>query len=439
MSTPFSTMEQRYRDQVLEHYDRLSLTGLPERDPGLHGVPLEKVFVKLNTQVAQAGGMDAAFAGERARLVRELEALEQEGKSTRDGRVEQLRVEIDGLEAKARKPKTVTLSVAEALHKYQRLVVIGGPGSGKTTLARWLALTFARNCQAETDRLGANFTQPRLPILLELRRFAERFKKLSDEPTVPDMATEIAEYISQHGYFVGTSAEFIRDELARGRCLLLIDGLDEVPDLAARREVMEAINALLRRPDRHYRQNLCLLTSRPHGYREAQLGGYFQNAQVKPFEIKDVRLFIGHWYDTAYGSDAQEEASNLLEAMEANARVTELATNPLLCTIIAIVYRNNRILPNRRVELYLKCCEALLDTWERNKAIRESGLIGRYDWQTKLELLAPARLLATRRARTPFCPRRGVRHTIESNLDRQRLRIRHQCRIRSSPLSLRHP
>jgi len=77
-----------------------------------------------------------------------------------------------------------------------------------------------------------------------------------------------------------------------------------------------------------------------------------------------------------------------VDAIHTNERVLALSTNPLLCTIIAVVFRNNRVLPDRRVELYFKCCEALLDTWERNKDIRNSGLIGNFGLQQKLELLA---------------------------------------------------
>ena len=78
----------------------------------------------------------------------------------------------------------------------------------------------------------------------------------------------------------------------------------------------------------------------------------------------------------------------MVDAIGANERVEGLATKPLLCTIIAVVFRNNRVLPDRRVELYFKCCEALLDTWERNKDIRNSGLIGGFGLQQKLALLA---------------------------------------------------
>lgn len=217
MSHPFTLIEQRYRDQVVEHYNRLSLTGLPEREAGLHGVPLEKVFVQLDTEVAQAGQVEPGLERARARLQGELEALKQTGKSERDGRVQQLQAEIERFGAQARQAKTVTLSVAEALHQYRRVVVIGGPGSGKTTLTHWLALIFARNCQALPNRLGTNFAESRLPILLELRRFANA---LSQPSGVPNLAIEMAQYISQHDYFAGTSAEFIGEQRWRWRLVI---------------------------------------------------------------------------------------------------------------------------------------------------------------------------------------------------------------------------
>ncbi|MEM7539768.1 MAG: NACHT domain-containing protein, partial [Chloroflexota bacterium] len=385
-------IEQRYCQQVITHYNQLTLTGLPERETGLNTVPLDKVFVKLNTQIAQAGRLDSAAQQELTRLEQELHRLEASGNGDTQ-QMQELQMRMARLEAEARQPKTVTLSVAEALHQHPHLMIIGGPGSGKTTLSRWLAVVFAQKRQATAEALGLHFIENRLPILLELRRFAPVFEQECKTPEASDLTTIIANYISRNPIYKETPATFIRDALTAGRCIVLLDGVDEIAQLEARQVLSDSIRIFTQAfSNTQQRNNLILVASRPHGFQNVGLGGTFQRSEVRPFSAEDVADFITHWYDNAYshlGDEYRDEAQTLIEAIAANPRVTELATNPLLCTIIAIVYRNNRVLPNRRVELYLKCCEALLDTWERNKAIKESGLIGKYDWQTKLELLAP--------------------------------------------------
>ena len=68
-SNQFEEIEARYRLQVADRYNRLSLTGLPERDPGLHEVSLEHVFVKLNTEIAQSGNQDATLQTEQDEII----------------------------------------------------------------------------------------------------------------------------------------------------------------------------------------------------------------------------------------------------------------------------------------------------------------------------------------------------------------------------------
>jgi predicted NACHT family NTPase len=147
-------------------------------------------------------------------------------------------------------PEPLKLSVGEALHRYRRLTIIGDPGSGKTTLLRWLAVTFAAERQAHPDRLGATFSEPLLPILLELRRFAERLRALAEQPAAFDLADEISSYIAHDARFAGTSREAIQDAIAAGSCLILLDGLDEIEDRQARARLVEALAIIpLRKPD----------------------------------------------------------------------------------------------------------------------------------------------------------------------------------------------
>ncbi len=161
------TIEVDYRNLVLEHYNRLSLTGLPERDPGLHNVPLERVFVKLDTEVMQAGVLDPQARQERDRLERELAELEQAGQKIDRRRRDELRAQVKRLEREARKPQIVTQTVAEALAQHRRLAVVGGPGreedagfdQGRTAELEWQAghLAGERRIQHPVDGVAIAF------------------------------------------------------------------------------------------------------------------------------------------------------------------------------------------------------------------------------------------------------------------------------------------
>ena len=373
--------EERYRDQVQRVFNRISLTGLPERDPGLSELPLDRVFISLSVEVRRV------VTDLRFRLV---QGDRPDGASAPDGGHPEELMRGDRPSPRSPPaPESVKLSIGQALSQYRRLIIVGDPGSGKTTLLRWLAVTFAAARQADADRLGPTFTEPCLPILLELRRFAERLRKLAEQPSAFDLADEISSYIAQDARFAGVPREAMRAAIAAGGCVILLDGLDEIEDRQARTRLVEAIEALYLDPRSNASNNLCLLTTRPHGFANLSVGNGFQTGTVRPFGRDDVIAFIRNWYRVAYGEHALAgEADQLVDAIGANERVEGLATNPLLCTIIAVVFRNNRVLPDRRVELYFKCCEALLDTWERNKDIRNSGLIGGFGLQQKLELLA---------------------------------------------------
>jgi len=162
-------IEPIYRQKVAEIYNRIALMGLPERDPRLNDIPLDQIFIKffIKLTIARLESKASVLAGLESkaltRLESKTEALEKDEYFLR--------------QQWERSPEPIAL--ATALQKYQRLLITGAPGSGKTTLLRWLAVIFANQQQAEPDRLGADFTEAFVPILIELRRFYPRFKELS--------------------------------------------------------------------------------------------------------------------------------------------------------------------------------------------------------------------------------------------------------------------
>lgn len=142
--------------------------------------------------------------------------------------------------------------LSQIVQSHRQLAILGEPGSGKTTLLRYLALQLARAVLAEPERLFQPQTMwddktawhlpelgpVRLPILLRIAHYAEARQK------EPDLS--LLEYLPR--YFCGLqvpNAEclgpLLRRMLDAGRCLVLLDGLDEITDPADRRNIAAAI------------------------------------------------------------------------------------------------------------------------------------------------------------------------------------------------------
>ena len=239
------------------------------------------------------------------------------------------------------------------------LAVIGAPGSGKTTLLNHVARRTARTAQ---DRRRA------VPVLLQLRDHA---KAVAAEPEMP-----LPELIRRAlpRLAVPEPAGWWESRLTRGKCVVLLDGLDEVANAEERRDIVAWANQQIA----VYPRNDFVVTSRPHGYRDALVESA-TTLQVLSFTPEQVRRFLHGWYlaveRRATGTTgrevemlAQEAADDLLDRLAASPALYDLTINPLLLTMIANVHRFRRSLPNSRADLYGEVCQVML--WRRQEAKR---------------------------------------------------------------------
>jgi energy-coupling factor transporter ATP-binding protein EcfA2 len=282
------------------------------------------------------------------------------------------------------------------LDSYKTLAIIGPPGSGKTTLLQYIVLTFAQNRQLDYDSHLLAY----VPIFLFLRDHKQRI--LADHPSLAELATE------QESNLHPPSNWFQR-LLERKKCLVLLDGLDEVADEKQRRIVVEWVDKQIEL----YGGNRFLVTSRPFGYRTTPLKTATV-LEVQPFSIEQVKQFVENWYLAneilSFGKDdpgvretASKSAADMMHRLRAAPPLAALAINPLLLTMITMVHRYRGALPGRRVELYSEICEVLLGHWR--SAV---GLVDPLTSIQKRSVLQPLALYLMRNKRREISTKEAI-------------------------------
>ena len=287
----------------------------------------------------------------------------------------------------------------------RKFVILGAPGSGKTTLMSYFAVMLASipptqesipptplgkggysvsplSKGGQGGLLGLDPNTDWLPILIRIRDLARH----------PDKSIlEYARIFAEKTMVVKTlPTGFFEHWLDDGRALILLDGLDEVAEEGKRYDVVRRIENFLGQFDR----NRAIITSRPAGYRRDFFRTEeFPHYQMQPFDDEKISAFINNWYDSRFKdkTEAERRKDSLQKALDDNDRIKLLARNPLLLTIIALIHRYQAVLPKERHRLYDKAVETLLISWDANKELSSDGrlkYLGLDDLRRLMELLA---------------------------------------------------
>jgi hypothetical protein len=241
-----------------------------------------------------------------------------------------------------------------------RTVLLGDPGAGKSTLARYLALALA---EAVAPPPELEPLRGLVPLVVELRIFA------SYSAGGGDFLNLIAHMHATERF--GLPRATAETLLAQGRALVVFDGLDEVFDPDERKTISKRIGAFAAK----YPKAKVVVTSRVVGYqRDALDTAGFAHHKLEDLTTEQVESFVRRWFDTALPADPAESARLLRRLMAAVAEskaVAELAGNPLLLTILAIIGRR-RELPRDRRAVHQHAVTVLVQHWDPNKYLLAS-------------------------------------------------------------------
>lgn len=251
--------------------------------------------------------------------------------------------------------KKETFPATRVLNKYQKFIVLGKPGAGKTTLLKYYVL---QCLDGKTD-------EQKLPIFISLKAFSD--SKLS-----------LLQYIE--GEFdtcnFPNASEFIERLLQSGKCTLLLDGLDEVQEEDKNRVIGEMI-----RLTEKYDQNQFVISCRIAAYHDYFTR--FKNVEVADFKDDQIELFIKNWF-----SKDHRVAKDCWEKLQKTPQVKELASVPLLLTLLCISFEELMDFPPNRAEIYEEAINALLKKWDSSRRIRRSEIYKGLSPKVKTQLLA---------------------------------------------------
>lgn len=258
-----------------------------------------------------------------------------------------------------------TVKAEQALGAADRVLLRGPAGSGKSTLVQWLALNAARQTGGPWSTC--------VPFVLRLRAFTT-----AETLPLPE------DFLKASGIPLSAPAGWVEDLMLSGRALVLVDGVDEVPQRLRTRTETWLRSLVSAFPKARY-----VVTTRPSAVPEGWLAGQgFTPHSLLPMEREDIGAFIGHWHRAARaecgpggpgsaGEDLDAYEASLLEAVSARRDLGRLATNPLMCALLCALNRDRRMqLPRARKELYDAALDMLLVRRDTEREI--AGVEGVY-------------------------------------------------------------
>lgn len=244
-----------------------------------------------------------------------------------------------------------TVSVSDALEQHNHVLVTGEPGAGKSTMSSYLARSLSRLWLREDSAVDAPITEPLVPLRVSAR-------SLDTSGSWSVVLAEAACRSFGRSLLEDPDPSLFAGRVQGARWLVLVDGLDEIPDPRVRRGVIRSV-AQHARPDSDYRfvvTTRALTESELAPLRTGNVGNYV----IEPFDRPELEEFASKWFTAQQVPSPAANTERFLRETS-DGRLRELVKNPLLATIAAVsaVKEPDRSLPANRISLYERFCSYL--------------------------------------------------------------------------------
>ena len=249
-----------------------------------------------------------------------------------------------------------TISGLQAVQSHRQLMVLGKPGAGKTTFLKYLAM----QC------VTGGFAEDSVPFFVTLKDFAE-------VPEQPSLVEYLVKSLPK-----GWTIEAIEQLLAAGRAIVLLDGLDEVREEDTQRVIRE-VRSIVDAAQKSQFIMTCRIAAKEYTFER------FTEVEVADFDQKQVETFVESWFRS---KNDLPKAQRFIERLMEHKPIRELATSPLLLTLLCLVFGEEGDFPSNRSDLYAEGVKVLLKKWDAKRNIQRDDHYKKLDVQRREDLLS---------------------------------------------------
>lgn len=278
------------------------------------------------------------------------------------------------IEMEQGKEKT-PISCMEAAIKENKLVLLGNAGSGKSSFVKNLIAKQASVLRDGKTPLDG-FAPDLIPVYLELRKLSPRLRdvKLENYPSGFEKKQKLLdvmfEQIRQEAQ-ERKATDFLPalfDAFTEGKILLVMDGLDEVPQ-KLRELVRLAVEAMIQLQ----KIEKIIITSRINAYTGQNAFPNFKDYKIAPLNDEKIETFAEEWYKAQlalekFTEDQAKEKTADLARRAVRDVPSGMSGNPMMLTCIAIIHKSGRVFPEHRAVLYSEIVDILSNKWQEEKA-----------------------------------------------------------------------